>query len=286
MSDDIEAATKTLRPTVEAVTAAWHTLVTAEREQVESLPNRPKPEDFYGPVAGIFKADPRRTDEPLLDELLKLVKPGETWIDLGAGGGRYTLPIALRAKAVYAVEPSAGMRNALAESAAEHAIENIEVFDERWPCESRVPVADVCFICQVGYDIAAIGPFVDQMEAHASRACVAVLFDRAPISEWAPLWRGVHGEDRVLLPGLGEFIALLFARRRTPEIQLLTLPPRIYESREHLHRASRRPLWLLEGSPEDTKLAQTIDDLAVDVPGGVVINPEPRRLAIVSWAPR
>ncbi len=286
MPDNLASAIAALRPSPEAAAAAWATIVTAEREQVENLPNRPRPEDFYGPVANIFKADPRRTDEPLVDAILELVKPDETWIDLGAGGGRYGLPIALHAKKLYAVEPSAGMRKAFAESAAEYGIENTEVFDERWPSESKVPVADVCFICQVGYDIADIAPFVDEMEAHASRMCAAVMFQYAPISEWAPLWRGVHGEDRILLPGMGEFVSLLYARGRTPEIRLLSLEPRVYASREALHASSRRAVWVLEGSPEDARLAQTVNELAVDVPGGVVLNPGPRRLGIITWEPR
>lgn len=286
VTNNLLAALRTLRPSAEAAAAAWRAIVNAERDQVERLPNRPRPEDFYGPIAGVFKADPRRTDEPLLDTILTLVKPGETWIDLGAGGGRYALPIALHAKAVYAVEPSAGMRSALTESAAEHGIRNVEVFDERWPCETNVPVADVSFICHVGYDIADIAPFIDQMESHASRLCVAVLFQYAPLSDGASLWRAVHGEDRIQLPALAEFVSLLFARGTAPEIRLLSLPPRTYESRERLHAASRRPLWVLEGSPEDETLAEAIDSLAVDVPQGVVLNPAPRRLGIVTWEPR
>ena len=285
MSTELDAAIAALRPSAEAAAAAWGTLVAAEREQVEGLPNRPRPEDFYGPMADVFRADPRRTDEPLLDELLNLVKPDETWIDLGAGGGRYALPVALYAKAVYAVEPSEGMRRALAASAAEHGITNIEVFDERWPCESRVPVADVCLICHVGYDIAEIGAFLNEMEAHAQRLCVAVMFERAPISDWAPLWRAVHGEERLLLPGLGEFVSLLYARGRTPEVRMLALPPRVYESRARVHASSRRPIWVLDGSPEDARLAKAAQELAVDVAGGVVLNPGPRRLGIVTWEP-
>jgi SAM-dependent methyltransferase len=285
VTPDLEAAIATLRPGAEAAAAAWHALVTAEREQVERLPNRPRPEDFYGPMAGAFRADPRRTGEPLLDELLQLVRPGETWIDLGAGGGRYALPIALRAKAVYAVEPSEGMRSVLAESAADHGIANIDVFDERWPCDSRVPVADVCFICHVGYDIADIGPFLNAMEAHAGRRCVAVMFEPAPLSEWARLWRAVHGEERLQLPALGEFVSLLYARSRTPDVRILSLPPRTYETRERLHAASRAPLWVREGSPEDAKLADAVQDLASDTPHGVVVSPNPRRLGIATWSP-
>jgi SAM-dependent methyltransferase len=286
VTSDFDAAASLLRPRAVDLADAWHTIVTAEREQVEALPNRPRPEDFYGPVANVFRADPRRTDEPLLDAILELTKPDETWIDLGAGGGRYALPIALHTKAVYAVEPSQGMREVLADSAAENGIHNIETFAERWPCESKTPVADVCFICQVGYDIADIGPFVDEMEAHARRLCVAVMFDRAPISEWAVLWAAVHGEERVLLPAMGEFVSLLYARGRVPGVRLLSRPPRTYESLEKLHAAARRAAWVIEGSPEDEKLGQAVATLSTATPEGFVLQTRPTRIGIITWEPR
>ena len=276
-----------LRPSASEAAAAWRDLVNAEREQVEALPDRPRPEDFYGPVAGSFKADPQRKDEPLLDELRALVRPEDTWLDIGAGGGRYTLPIALLARRAYAVEPSAGMRQALAEAAAEHGIENVEVFEERWPGESATPVADVAFICHVGYDIADIGPFLDQMDAHASRLCVAVLFNRAPISDFAPLWPAVHGEERHLLPAMSEFVTLLFARGRSPELHFLPLPARFYADLESLQRSARRPLWVLEGSEPDRRLGEAIRRQATAVEGGYVLRKgEERQLGIVSWQPR
>jgi SAM-dependent methyltransferase len=275
-----------LRPSAAEAEAAWRDLVIVEREQVETLPDRPRPEDFYAPVAQAFKADPRRTDEPLLDLLRGLVRPDETWIDIGAGGGRYTLPIALLTRRVYAVEPSAGMRAAIAEAAHDNAIENLDVFDERWPGPSTAPVADVAFISHVGYDIADIGPFLDEMEAHASRCCVAVLFNRAPISEFAALWAPVHGEERVLLPAMGEFMTLLFARGATPELRFLDLPPRVYEDLDSLQRSARRPVWVLEGSEKDRRLGEAVRDLAVEVDGGYVLNPRPRRLGVATWEPR
>jgi hypothetical protein len=274
-----------LRPTAAAAEQAWRELVVAEREQVEGLPNRPKPEDFYGPVAQRFKADPRRTDEPLLDELRALVHPGETWIDVGAGGGRYSLPIALLARRVYAVEPSAGMRKALLEAAQEDGIENVDVFDERWPGPSTAPVAEVAFISHVGYDIAEIGGFLYEMEAHASRLCVAVLFQHAPISDFGALWEPVHGEPRHLLPAIPEFMALLFARGAAPELRFLDLPPRVYSSLDALQESARRPLWVLEGSEQDGRLRQAIESLATPIDGGYTLVPGPRRLGIVTWGP-
>ena len=38
----------------------------------------------------------------LLDILLSLARPGETWLDIGAGAGRYALPLALHVREVIA----------------------------------------------------------------------------------------------------------------------------------------------------------------------------------------
>jgi hypothetical protein len=98
----------------------------------------------------------------------------------------------------------------------------------------------VGFISHVGYDIEDIGPFLDQLESHSRRLCVAVLFVEAPTAYFAPLWEPVHGEPRIVLPGLREFVTLLFARSRTPEVRLLSLPARTYAGIEELHHAARR----------------------------------------------
>ena len=286
MPDDLDLANRTLRPSAEQALAAWRALVEAERDQVERLPDRPRPEDFYAPVAETFRADPRRTDDPTLERLLGLVRPEETWLDLGAGGGRFSLPIALRARRLYAVEPSAGMREVLTNAAREHGIENIDVFDERWPSPSKAPVADVGYISHVGYDIADIGPFLDQLEAHSRRLCVAVLFEHAPISDFAPLWQPVHGEPRVRLPGLAELVALLFARSRVPRIDGFMLPRRSFSDVEALHTAARRPLWVLPDTPQDERLARAVRDLAVTTPDGVALTARDRFVAIVTWEPK
>jgi len=152
----LRSAERALRPSAGEALLAWAALVRADSEQVERLPRRPRLPDFYGPVAETFRADPRREDDPTLDCLRSLALPTETWLDLGAGGGRFTLAIALKAPRVYAIEPSEGMRAVLASAMAEHGVTNIDVFPERWPGPSEAPVADVGFMSHVSYDIADI----------------------------------------------------------------------------------------------------------------------------------
>ena len=157
------------------------------------------------PVSALFVADPRRTGEPTLELLRAMARPDETWLDIGAGAGRYALPLALRVRQVIAVEPSAGMRRALRTGIDEHGLGNVRVVAGTWP-ESLallepLPAADVSLIAHVGYDIEEIGPFLDAMEDATRDRCVAVLTDRSPASVADPFWPLVHGEDRVAAAG-------------------------------------------------------------------------------------
>ena len=46
-----------LRPGEAEALDAWRTIVTAERLQVEGLPDRPRPEDFYASIADRFRGE-------------------------------------------------------------------------------------------------------------------------------------------------------------------------------------------------------------------------------------
>ncbi len=77
-----------------AIEAAWATRVRANRDQVERIREVPDGTDFYAPVNSFFRADPTRTDDTVLNALLRLLRSGDTWLDVGAGAGRFALPIA------------------------------------------------------------------------------------------------------------------------------------------------------------------------------------------------
>ena len=151
--------------------------------------------------------------------LLPLARPDDTWLDIGAGAGRYALPLALRVREVVALDPSPGMLAALREQATEHGIANVRAIEGRWPVDPALgpaPTADVALIANLGYDVEAIGPFLDAMEAAAGRLCVAILADRQPSAPAHAFWPPVHGEARIELPALDDFLDLLRARGRDP----------------------------------------------------------------------
>jgi len=270
--------------------AAWSERVRANRAQAERLREQTAG-DFYAPVSSLFVADPRRTDEPVLDVLQALARRDSTWLDIGAGAGRYALPLALRVKGVIAVEPSAGMRRALRSGIDEHGIENVRVVPGAWPEMlgdlGPLPAADIAFIAHVGYDIEAIGPFLDAMEAAVGEGCVAVLTDRSPAAVADPFWPLVHGEDRVPLPALPDLLALLLARGRQTEVVRVDRQSRSFDSVDALTAFLRRQLFIAEGGEKDVHFRAILPDMIVRRDGGWTLTEGPAgAVGIVTWETR
>lgn len=279
---------------VRLLTSTWGARVRANREQVDRVREVPDGSDFYAPVTGLFRADPTRTDEPALDALLSNVRAGETWLDIGAGAGRYALPLA-RALApsggrVIAVEPSSGMLGGLREIAVAHGVDNVDVVEARWPpphVDSARFEADVSLIAHVGYDIEAIGPFVAAMEGATRRACVAILMERQPSSIADVCWPSVWDESRVSLPALPEFVELLRAMGRDVEVVRISREPRRFESREALVEFLRRQLWLADGSSADRRFRGALDGVIESLDDGMfgIRGQRPLPIGIATWTP-
>jgi SAM-dependent methyltransferase len=269
---------------------AWAERVRANREQVDRVREVPD-RDFYAPVSSLFVADPRRTGEPALDALLAIGRPEDRWLDIGAGAGRYALPLAARVAEVIAVEPSASMRNALRTGKAEHGAANLRIVGGVWPevlAElGDPPVADVALIAHVGYDIEAIGPFIDAMERAAARLCVAVLTDRSPASVADPFWPLVHGIERVPLPALPELAELLRARGRTTEILRVERAPRTFDSFEGLATFLRRQLWIADDGEKEQRFRAALGQMARerDDDGWTLATPPVGAIGILTWSP-
>jgi SAM-dependent methyltransferase len=273
-----------LRPSASDALRAWADRVRANREQVDRF-REASPADFYAPVAGLFRANPRRpdTNDPTLEALRALVRPADTVLDIGAGGGRYALPLALDTRQVIAIDPSEGMLRVLRDGLAENAIDNVEVIAGRWPAVAPGLLADVSLIAHIGYDVEDIGPFLDALEASARRVCVAVLLERPPPTEADRLWPEVHGVQRAALPSLPEFLALLLARGRLFEVELVERSPQTYTEPEQLLAWLRQQLWTAPQGPKDLELQRLMHARLVERDGRLALSWDPVRVGIVTW---
>lgn len=274
--------------------ARWADQVRANRDQVDRVREVPDGQDFYSRVTSLFRADPRRTGEPVLDVLRGLARPDDTWLDIGAGAGRYALPLALTVREVIAVDPSKSMLGVLRDLMAEHDIANIRIVEGRWPLDEdqaarlgAFPVADVSLIAHVGYDIEAIEPFIAAMEAATGRVCIAVLMERTPASVAEPFWPPVHGEARIPLPALPQFVELLRERGRQPSVTAADREARRFESRDELEGFLRRQLWIADGGEKERRFHEELERLVVEDDDGLTLaGVAPLSVGVVTWAPR
>jgi CTP:molybdopterin cytidylyltransferase MocA len=277
-----------------AAELAWADRVQRNRDQVDRFREEPDGQDFYASVSSIFRDDPDREGDPVLDALRAHARPADTWLDIGAGAGRYALPLARVVREVVALDPSPGMLEALQAGMAEHRIENVRVVSGRWPAALAPdgPIAslasvDVALIAHVGYDVEAIGPFLDAMERVASRECLAVLMERSPAMIAEPFWPPLHGEPRIALPGLPAFVDLLRARGRDPTVTMLESSLRRWNSRDEVETYVRRQTWVAPGTAKDRRMQALIDEWLVRGEDGLVelSVAEPLRVGLVAWLP-
>lgn len=189
----------------------WKRKVEAARLQLASrrqIPEAAAPGDrVYG--RRLRSAALERRPTGLLMELLdEHVGSDATVIDVGAGPGRYTIPLAEMARAVIAVEPSPIMTGYLRENLTAKGIGNVSIVPRRWE-DAEVPMADFVVCSHVLYNVLDIGEFLLKLDAHAQRGCF-IVHHRQQFDHLAgALWPLVHGEPLAPPPVFASLLDVL-----------------------------------------------------------------------------
>lgn len=264
----------------------WNEMVEAEHAQSERARAEAPPDDHWQPFAESFKADPHRTDDSLLNHLLQAVEPDDTLLDVGAGGGRLALPLALKCRHVVAVEPSSSMGSVLLQQSTEFGIKNVSLVQARWE-EAEVDPEDVVLCAHVLYVVRDIKRFVRKIERHARRLVMVVLFGAPPQSQTHSLWQQVHGETRLSLPGLHEFKEVLKELDIDARVDMLpSQPQRGFENLQQAKEQLTNRLFLAPGGDKSRLLETLLPDVLEESDGVFRIrNVEPLALDLVSWRP-
>lgn len=279
-----------LRPTAEEAAAAYRELVLANRAYIDGIEGeRPAGHDYWASRAPSFR--PGRAPLPELEPLLALAEPGDTWLDIGAGAGRFAVPLAGHVERVVAIEPSPSMREQLAAAAQEAGRTNITVIDLTWPpaTDGAVPRGDVSLAANVLYAVDDPVAFIVAMERHTRRTCAVVTFDRAPNTPIPGIWRELWGSEFRELPALRELTALLLAMGRRVRVE--PLPPQPFQPRP-LDDVAADFAWMYHLRPGiadyEEKVAR-FRELVAKYCGtgeGLALPPVVRRYAsVVSWPP-
>lgn len=270
---------------MESAVARHDRMVREERDQAERVRTDQADEDIWRPHARRFGLA-EEAEHVAVGALASLVDPDKTVIDVGAGGGRITIPLARRVREVVAVEPSPSMREVLGAEAARAIVTNLRIVPATWAAAEVAP-ADLVFAANVTYGIQDIEPFLRKMDRSAIRVAALVAFADPPQHQVAPFWRHVYGEERLRLPCRAELVDVLRELGARP--RLIDLPPQeprsFGEPREAVEELRRR-LFIGRDAPQMTRLREAISTLTVERNGELwPVDARPNDRSVIWWTP-
>ena len=264
----------------------WRRIVEDRRRQTDAAYARlgRTTADYWARRAGRFAAFSRESrPDPFLEKVLTFVDGRSTVLDVGAGAGRHSVPLARAAKSVLAVEPSQAMASRLREWAQAENLGNIEVIEGTWP-DVDVPACDVVISSHVLYPVAEVEPFLRKLDGAARRYCFLWLHDGQMALESVGLWERFHGEPRARQPTVRDAVPILWQMGLRPNLEMRTLPESwSWESMEEAAGHFREHLAIPEDETTEGRLRQELSAALVQREGRLHLPSTTYRSAIVWW---
>ena len=263
----------------------WHSQVRRHHSQsIAAQQNFDPNQDFWEGMAQNFKDDPFRKGDPVIDRLEQEFAECRTLVDIGGGAGRLALPLSLSREAVTVVDSSKSMLLELQDSCEEAKIENVSSVFGLWE-DAVIDIHEGALCSHVTYGIENIGKFLENVNQYASKRVVIIAFMRSPQAHLESLWREVHEEERVHLPGVPELMDVLWQLGIAPELNIIEhLGPHIYGSEKDAISDLRRRLYVNQGTRKDEILTRVLkSDLKPTEQGMELANSDGRISCLISW---
>lgn len=264
----------------------WRCIVEERRRQVDAAYARlgRTTTDYWARRARGFAAFSREArPDPFLEKVLAYVDGRSTVLDVGAGAGRHSVPLARVVRRVFAVEPSAALASHLREWAQEEGLNNIEVIEGTWP-EVNVPICDVVICSHVLYPVADIEPFLRRLDDSARRYCFLWLHDEQVALESLGLWERFHGEPRARQPTVRDAVPVLWQMGLRPNVEMSEMPESwSWGSMDEAAEAFREHLPIPVDEATEARLRQELAAVLVEREGCLYLPKTTYRSAIVWW---
>lgn len=175
---------------------------------------------YYERIEGQDKID------PITESIFDMVKPGWSVLDIGAGPGNYTVPIAKAVSSVTAVEPAAAMARVLQKNFDTEGLTNTRVIQKLWEdvdVEADLGEKFDLVLCSYAFGMADLDEMVDKVLAVAADEVVFVWF--AGLQYWdidgVALWKLLHDKEITPAPKGLPLYNYLYTRGIYPDVQVV-----------------------------------------------------------------
>ena len=194
------------------------------------------------------------------------------------------LPLSLSRAAVTVVDSSKSMLAELKHSCEEAKIENVAPVFGLWE-DAVIEIHEGALCSHVTYGVESIEKFLKNVNQYASKRVVIIAFMKSPQAHLESLWREVHNEERVHLPGVPELMDVLWQLDIAPELSIIEhLGPHIYGSEQDAISDLRRRLYVNQGTRKDETLMRVLKgDLKPTDQGMELANSNGRISCLISW---
>ena len=254
----------------------WGQLVLAREAGARSNGGHSDPR-YWDRRAATFARSTVARSEQFLEVVRPFVSARSTVIDVGAGAGRHTVPLAERAEWVTAVEPSEGMRAHLP------ALPNLTVIASSWE-DAEVAPADVVICSHVLYGVADVVPFVQKLE-RAARERVFIMLREGPVPHPGNVLR-----DRMSatpLPPITKFSDLfmvLIQMGIAPDVTFISYP--VVNRYANLDEAVADVAPLFGEGWDDVEGRRLLQEMLVEDGGELMYDSGASLSGIAHWRPR
>jgi len=264
----------------------WRRIVEERRRQTDAAYTRlgRTTADYWARRARGFAAFSREArPDPFLEKVLACVDGRSTVLDVGAGAGRHSVPLARVVRRVVAVEPSPAMASHLREWAQEEGLGNIDLIEGAWP-EVNVPTCDVAICAHVLYPVAEIAPFLRKLHDSARRRCFLWLHDEQIALESLGLWERFHGEPRARQPTFRDALPVLWQMGLRPNLEMSEIPESwSWGSMDEAAQNFREHLAIAEDEATEARLREMLAAALGKREGRLYLPKTAYRSAILWW---
>lgn len=167
------------------------------------------PESPWVWPASRFQRAPDQIDTPSRRRALEVLPECGSVLDVGAGAGWASLPLAPKVGHVTAVDRDTEMMAAFGRAATDRNVAHATAHG-RWPAAGAVvEQADVVVCHHILYDVHEIVPFLVALTEHTRHRVVLELSPEHPTSWLNPLWHHFHGLERPTEPTAEDVVRIL-----------------------------------------------------------------------------